>query len=199
MRNLIYIFICLFLSGCEPISIMSSVAGATAYLSYQHSKAGGLRHRMSDYWLESKIESIWSDSKLDQPFLRVIVVKGIPVIFGASTSKEKLEEAKSLAVMKSENIQCIADDDIQGGWNTDLEVNVKFKLMMNSKISSRNYTIKAIKNHVWVIGIAQNENEKQEVITRMESMDNVKSFKYYILISPDYLESGKVDVYPNND
>lgn len=183
----------LVLSGCSSIGIISVVTGASLYLGYQHSKAGGLEYRFRNFFLESSIERLWKSSELDEPFLKIVAVKNIPVIVGAATSAEGVEKAKAIAFAKSDNVQCLANTTI-GKWNKDLACSVRGKLIFDLNISARNYEILAIKKHVWIVGVAQSELEKKYVLTKMEMMSGVESFSHYIVVSSDALDSGYVEL-----
>ncbi len=182
----------LLLSGCAPALIISSVAGTGMYLGYQHSKVGGIQFRFKNFYLESTIQSVWAEAKLDEPFLDIVGVYGTPVIIGAATSKENLEKAKALVFMKSDNVQCLADGMKIGEWNRDLALKVRVKLMFNFNVSARNYYVAAMKNQVWVVGVTNSQEEKREVIQAVRSMDGVEVFRHYIVVVNESCADGYV-------
>lgn len=157
--------------------------GATGvYLGYQHAKIGGIRDRFSNFFIEQNVKILWRESGIDEPFLDVIAIHHIPVIVGAATNKENLEKAKALAFMKSDNVQCIADDILLGNWNYDLAFAVKAKLFFNFHIASRNYYIMAMRKQVFIVGIATDNNEKAAIIDAVSSMNDVEKCVHYIIV-----------------
>ena len=192
MQIIILAIACMFLTGCSPFLAISGLVGTSVFLGYQHSKAGGIRHTVQDFFKESEVIGAWKNAKIDQPFLKAYSIKGIVVLVGAVTSKEKLEEIKAITSSHTENLHCIVRTTITGGWNNDLVFSLKMKLISNTKISARNYHIDAMQNHIWLVGIAQTQEEKNEVIKQLELFDGIVSFEHFIVVSPDTLSNGYV-------
>lgn len=170
------------LGGCAEYVAAGGLGAATVYLGYQHSKVGGIKHRFTNFYLESAIKSLWAEAKLDEPFLDVIAVYGVPVIVGAALSKDNLEKAKALAFMKADNVQCLANDIKPGSWNVDLALSVRAKMLIDFDIASRNYHVMAIKKQVFVVGIAEDEAEKKAVLNKLAKMDGIQILRHYIIV-----------------
>lgn len=183
LKRIFVLFLSLFLSGCFLEVGVASVAGTGLYLGYKHSQSGGLKSGFKNFWTESMSIGVLKQAKLNEPFLKVVSVNGIPVIIGAATSQSAIFKVKSLLHSKFENVESLANTNI-GYWNKDLAISVAFKLMLDFYIATRNYEIYAIKNHVWIVGTAQSEYEKQVVLKKLETMNGVDSFSYYIVVAP---------------
>ena len=171
----------LFLPACTHIVFLGGMTSAGLFMGYKHSKAGGMKECFNNAHVEKQANNLWKEANLDEPCLDVVSVQGIPVIIGAAGSNEGLEKAKSSLYAKFEKVQCLANMQI-GYWNTSLALRIKLKLMFDWDISSRNYIIRAIKKHVWIVGVADNIQEKEKVIVKVESMDGVASVSHFILL-----------------
>jgi len=172
----------LVLAGCGEYIAIAGITAGSAYLGYQHSKYGGLQYRFTNFYVEANIHALWKEAKIDEPFLDVVAVYGIPVVIGAALNKESLEKAKALAFMKSDKIYSLVEGVKPGAWNTNLAVKIKTKLIFDLDISARNYYVAAIKDQLFIVGVAESEYEKRALIDRVTNMDGVKVLKHHIIV-----------------
>jgi len=172
--------------------LITGAAGAVTYLVYEQTKSGGIGGQTADFFVQSKVERLWKEMGINEPMLKVFGVKGVPVLVGAATCAANLESAKAIAVMQYGQVETLADSTIKSGWNHELAKKISRVLVFDGKISSRNYEIVAIKNRVWIVGVAQSAEEKQYVFEKIQAFEGVGSVVGYIKVAPDTPDSGSV-------
>lgn len=177
-----------FLSGCLP-AIIAGTAATAGVVGYHASKTGSFKAQFRNLYLEGCIHGIWEESELDEPFLDVVCVHGVPVIFGAATSKAGLEKARALAFIKADDVVVLADGVQMGSWNTGLACKIKTRLIM-SEIRARNYYVAAIRNIVWVLGVAATNAEKKQVLEIVSGMNGVETVRHHIIIVDEHNNDG---------
>lgn len=121
---------------------------------------------------------------MDEPFLVIISVFGTPVIIGAATNSINLEKTEALLRMSFKDVQNLANVTI-GNWNYVLMNQICLQMFFSLNISSSNYHVYAIKKHVWIVGVAKTNFEKEQIIKMLKENPKVQSFSHYIVVSPN--------------
>ena len=79
----------------------------------------------------------------------------------------------------------IADSDL-GDFASDtwISTNLKSKLLFDSKIASINYSVETVRGVVYLIGVAQSQEELDRVTNHARSLEYVKKVVSYVKIKP---------------
>ena len=176
----------LLLSGCAfPIGM---AAGAAATAGVAASKEGGLKSAVSDTAIKAKINDKWFKRDVDMfAKLGLTVENGRVLITGIVQKPEERVEAVRLAwevkgVKQLINEIQIGEPKTFGTFANDnwISGQLRTRLVLDPDIQSINYTIDTVKGIVYLMGVAQNQDELERVVRVARRIKGVKQVVSYV-------------------
>lgn len=174
----------LVLAGCAPIGLAAS-AGATAGVA--SAQDGGIRGAITDNTIRLQIIDFWfkKDLKMFQQ-LSVTVKEGRALLTGVLPTADMRVEAVRLAWQADGIRQVINEITVNesGEWSapvTDrwISSSIKTQIILDKNVQSVNYNIETANGVVYVMGVAQDEQELERVLNYARNMRNVKKVVNY--------------------
>ncbi len=176
----------LLLSGCAFPLGMAVGAGAAAGVA--SSKEGGLKSAVSDTAIKAKINDKWFKHDVDMfSKLGLTVENGRVLITGVVQRPEERVQAVKLAWEVKGVKQLI--NEIQIGepktFTTFANDNwisgqLRTRLVLDPDIQSINYTIDTVKGIVYLMGVAQSQDELERVVRVARRIKGVKQVVSYV-------------------
>ena len=180
---------CVFVSACDPISLFLVPTAVVVCAEVDERRLGGVA---SDAGLRTKINYVWLTQEprlIDQVSLSVI--EGRVVLTGTVETLELKQRAVSLT-HKISGVKEIKDemrvgpgesfrDYSRDSWIT---TNLKTTLLFDSRIFSRNYTIRSVNRTIYLMGIAQNQQELDWVLEHAKGISGVKRVVSHVRVKP---------------
>ena len=177
----------LALSGCVGAVIGAGATAGTAAMEER-----GIKGAASDTVVRTRINGLWSSK--DERMWRKInlqVYDGRVLLTGLVDTPEMRDEAVRLAwqaegVKEVINEIQIAESGGLGEFTRDswIAAELKAKLLFDSKIASINYSIEVSAGAVYLIGLAQSQEELDRVTNHARSLEYVKKVVSYVKIKP---------------
>jgi len=176
MKFLKIIFFSLFLTSCVG-NVVTSVFGIGVNINLDPRSPGlYLDDKVSETLITKKI--VAHDYKL--VFLNVKVIDGTAILSGrVEKAEDKLKITKfaweTAGVKAVKNDIIIADETsfTQRAKDIFISSQLSVALLMNKKISSRNYNLETINGKVYIYGMAKNTEELDEVIKEAKLIPEV--------------------------
>jgi osmotically-inducible protein OsmY len=176
MKFLKIIFVSLFLTSCVG-NVATSVFGIGVNINLDPRSPGlYLDDKVSETLITKKI--VAHDYKL--VFLNVKVIDGTAILSGrVEKAEDKLKITKfaweTAGVKAVKNDIIIADETsfTQRAKDIFISSQLSAALLMNKKISSRNYNLETINGKVYIYGMAKNTEELDEVIKEAKLIPEV--------------------------
>lgn len=166
----------LALSSCTVFTAVTEERGVSGALS-----DSDIRLKINGAFMEIKDDSV-NDIEMaiyDGTVLLVGIVKDQAIKDAAYNSVQKIEGVKKII----NNIQ-VGKEDV-GDYMKDSLIAYKLKtvLFADVRVLSQNYQIKVIDKVVYILGVAQNKAELDEVIKHAEGLSSVRSVVSYVEIA----------------
>jgi osmotically-inducible protein OsmY len=184
----------LALAACSPAGLAVG-AGATAGVAgFQERGLGGaiedsrIRIQINDLWLKED-EVLYRKAGLQVQNGRVLVT-------GVMPSKEMRAKAIELAWQADGVKEVINEVQIGDGsfgeytQDTWISTQLKADLLLDAEVSSINYSIQTVNGVVYIIGIAQSEQELERVLNHARGLANVRKVVSYVRIKTEPREPG---------
>ena len=207
----IFILACLFgISACSaPALMFTGVSGSGAALTRQKSVGSSIDD--TSIWTKIKAEFLKHHKEIPgiMTNISVEVLEGRVLLTGkvgtpderiqilrmAWDQKGVIEVINEIKVPEQETKtsfkQYITDSWITG--------QVRSKLIANHDIHSMNYNIETLNGIVYILGIASNDNELQQVVSTAESVAKVEKVIAYVRVVDKKKESIKTSEQPIED
>ncbi len=175
-------------SGCTPISVGAAV-GSTAGVAA--AREGGLKSSLEDTRIRAKINDLWFQKDFDM-FRKVnlTVDQGRVLLTGVVQKPEHRVEAVRLAWQPAGVRQVINEikvDNSDGikGWARDNWISGRLRaaILFDKSIQSVNYSIDTVQAIVYLMGIAQNQQELDTVISHARTIPYVKQVVSYVKLA----------------
>ncbi len=189
----------LSLSGCVPVL----VAGAGVATVTSAAKEKGISGGLSDTQISVSIKKkVYEKDQDIHRRIGVNVQNGEVLLTGSLPTSELIDDIEQIAwgtpgVKKVINQIGISNDDsfglTQGTIDSWITTQIKSSLTFTSDIKSINYSIKTVSGIVYVMGVAQSQEELDKVLTTARNTRGVKKVLSYVKIkeSPVDVPSGK--------
>ena len=135
-----------------------------------------------DILIKTRLEEAFFSTNYDDIFskIKIIVFEGKVLLVGTVKSNESKETANSLA-WKIPNVEEVANYIIVGKENvidylkdTRISLEFKAKLLTDRDISEVNYSSTTENRVLYIIGVSQNEEELEKVLSHGSSIAGVK-------------------------
>jgi osmotically-inducible protein OsmY len=182
-----------FLSGCVVVAAGGAVAGVSA--ARQERSVG---NALDDVSIRTKL-----DARLAQEstglFLRVstTVIEGRVLLAGRVATPEARLDATRIAwsvegVRRVDNDLEVADT---GGWldgpaDFIMRVRLATVLLADKDIKDVNYTTDVVHGVVYLMGVAQDQEEVDKVIAHAQKLNGVKRVENYVVLKNDPIRYG---------
>ena len=175
----------LMLSGCALGVAAGAVAGASA------AQEGGISRAVSDAKIQAEINDLWFRSNVDMfRKLDLTVTQGRVLITGVVQDPENRVEAvrlawKPLGVSQVINEIAIAESGgiVVAAKDTWIITRLRAAITIDENITSLNYSIDAVHGTIYLMGVAQDQEELNRVIAHGQTIDGVNRVVSYVKLS----------------
>ena len=187
------------LAACSPAGVAVG-AGATAGVAgFQERGFGGaiedsrIRIQINDLWLKED-EVLYRKAGLQVQNRRVLVTGVMP---SEEMRAKTIELAWQADGVKEVINEVQIGDGSFGDYTQDTWISTQLKadLLLDAEVSSINYSIQTVRGVVYIIGIAQSDQELQRVLNHARGLANVRKVVSYVQVKteprePDLQETG---------
>lgn len=190
MRNIFSIIISLnallVLQGCVPAAIV----GGTAALGTTLAEDRSVGQVFSDTEIRTRINAKWlsHDQKLNE-MIELQVREGRVLLTGAVDNAMRQIDAVRLAwevpgVKEVIDETKVGSDYSLGSYAKDtwLTTKVKTELLFQENVQSLNYNVKTVDGTVYLLGIAQNQDEINTAVTKASGVGGVNKVVSYMRV-----------------
>ena len=178
------------LSACSPVGTAvgdAATAGTTASQERPISKA------VSDATIRTEINYKWG--KHDLALYRKVslsVIEGRVVLTGSVINPQTRIDAARLAWQANGVKEVINEIQVENwsgvmdrGRDEWIQAKIKSRLLLDSGVMSINYTVDCVNGTVYLMGIAQNQDELDRVINHVRDTAYVRSVVSYVRLKDD--------------
>ena len=179
------------LTACDPLT--ATVAGAGGAVGVGSSEERGVEGAIDDTKIRTAINSLWIDK--DFTLFREVTLtvnEGRVLLTGSVEKPETRIDAVRLAWQAAgvrqviDEIQ-VTDDagivsSLQDGW---IQNRLRTELLFDGQVKSINYTEDVENGIVYLMGIAQNQDELDRVIATARDISGVKKVVNHVLLKTD--------------
>jgi osmotically-inducible protein OsmY len=184
-------------AGCTPVGVATGV-GATAGIAA--AKEGGLKQSLRDAQISATINDLWFKYSVEAfRKLNLTVEQGRVLVTGVVQDPEQRVEAIRLAwqapyVKQVINEVQVADSDGIKGFVRDTWITTQIRsgILLDREVSSVNYTIDTVQGVVYLMGVAQNQEELNRVIERARSTKHVVQVVSYVKMLGEPIDTAPV-------
>lgn len=167
------------LAGCSPPQVILA-AGTTAGLAVAEERSVG--EQMSDASIKLRLNALWLEEMPDRYMdLGATVVERRVLVTGTVPTPEDRVEAIRLAwavdgVRSVVNRVEVADSDGLGGFLRDswISAQIESRLTFDTAVFSVNYTVDTVRGTVYLMGIAQDAEERRRVVGHARQVPYVR-------------------------
>ncbi len=177
------------LSGCAPIV----VAGGATAIGSSAMEERGIKGVLSDNSIRAQVNTKWfdHDPTLNES-VELSVREGRILLTGTLDTTQQQIDAVRLA-WQVEGVREVIDETKVGkgsgvkGYASDTWVTTKLKasLLFEEDIYSNNYSLKTVEGTVYLIGIAQDQEELDRVIDIVRNSKGVKEVVNYVRLKSE--------------
>ncbi|MEN8236366.1 MAG: BON domain-containing protein [Pseudomonadota bacterium] len=173
-----------FLQGCAPVAVF----GGASTVGMSATEERGLRGVIDDAAIKAEVNALWFDfDPVLSESVELSVREGRVLLTGAVDTPQRQIDAVRL-VWKVEGVKEVIDEMLVGdgagigGYVGDTWVTTKLKaeLLFEPEVRSSNYNIKTYAGKVYLIGIAQDQQELDRVLEIASRVDGVKEVVNYM-------------------
>ena len=178
------------LGACSPIAL---TAGAGAATTVAASEARGLGGTTEDWGTRIAVNDLWFKHD-EEMHLRVDlqIYEGRLLLTGLVPREDMRTDAVRLA-WQPENVKEVINEIKIGGsrapdvYATDkfVTTQLKAKLLLTKGISSINYSLTTIEGTVYLLGVAQSQEELDRVFSVVRNQANVQDVVSHVLLRDD--------------
>lgn len=175
----------LMLAGCNPLLFGTAAMTTTGAVLSQERTVGSA---IDDVSIKSKVSSAFLQHDVDNLFgaVNIQVSEGRVLLTGYVPSEEKRLEAGKLTweqtgvkeVINELNVLPASDPELrdikENAKDSWITTQIKTKLLVDKHIHSMNYSVETVNQVVYLMGIAQNQDELDMVVRIAGSVKNVK-------------------------
>ena len=191
----------LLLSGCVGAAI-----GAGAALGVSAAKEGGLRSSVTDEAIRVKISDLWFKKSTDIfRKLNLTVDQGRVLVTGVVPNPEDRVEAIRLAwqpkgVKQVINEVRVGNSDSFGTFAQDTWIagQLRTRLTFEKYVQSINYSLEVVQGTVYLMGVAQDQQELDRVVSISRRIKGVKEVISYVKLAGISPEIGATQVDGNS-
>lgn len=181
------------IAGCAETIIGAGATGAVAA-----SQERGLGGAVGDTQIRTAINFLWFEENTEMYHqLNLNVHEGRVMITGVVAKQEWKEEAIKRA-WRAKGVKEVIDEIIvdpkgtSGTYARDswIATQLKTKLLFDKNIYSINYSVEVVRGNVYLLGVAQDGNERDLVLNNARSVEYVRRVVSYVLLKDDPRRTG---------
>lgn len=180
-----------FVAACDPIT--ATVVGSGAAVGVGAAEERGLEGAIDDTKIRAEISNLWFQQNFDMfRDVTLSVSEGRVMLTGSVAKPETRIDAVRLAWQAAGVRQVIDEIQVtdQSGfldYSRDVLIanNLRTRLMFDEHVKNVNYTVDVVNGVVYVMGIAQNQDELDRVIAHARDISNVKRVVSHVLLKDD--------------
>jgi len=171
------VFISLFNVSCTQVMLSGVASGGIILVQERTAEQAAI-----DIIIKTKIEETYFSTNYDDIFskIKVIVFEGKVLLVGTVKNNEFRKTAESI-VRKIENVNEVANYIVVGKENVidylkDTRISLEFKarLLADEDVSEVNYSSTTENRIIYIIGVSQNNQELEKVLSHASSVPGVK-------------------------
>lgn len=173
-----------FLQGCAPVAVF----GGASTLGMSATEERGIGGIIDDAAIKAEVNANWWDfDPVLSESVEISVREGRVLLTGAVDTPQRQIDAVRL-VWKVEGVKEVIDEMLVGdgagigGYAGDSWTTTKLKaeLLFEPEVRSSNYNVKTYAGKVYLIGIAQDQQELDRVLEIASHLDGVKEVVNYM-------------------
>jgi osmotically-inducible protein OsmY len=178
----------LLLTGC---TVPGAVVGGAATAGVAASQERGFQQGVSDTWIETQVSQLLFEKQVDELFraVNVTVHEGRVLLTGAVKSPDLMVEAVRLS-WKVEGVREVINElRVEGATglvqdSKDLWINTQLRtrLTFAKDIAAINYSIETVNGVVYLMGIAQSQDELARVEEHARNIAGVQKVVSYVRV-----------------
>jgi osmotically-inducible protein OsmY len=178
-------------AACDPVTL--TVVGAGGAVGMGASEERGLEGAIDDTKIRADINQLWAANNFDT-FRQVsmTITEGRVLLTGSVEKPETRVDAVRLAWQASGVRQVIDEiqvtdesgvmDYLRDSWIAD---KLRTQLLFDGKVRNVNYTVDVVNGVVYLMGIAQDQDELDRVIAYARDISDVKKVVSHVLLKTD--------------
>ena len=177
------------MSSCAAPLVVGGVVAGVGGAAYLAHSDRGVTGAASDLQIKGEIQHLWFGSKKQDVLknLSLTVESGKALISGALQNPEDHIEAIRLA-WEAQHVKEVIDEIKVGkpqdfadyALDTWITAQAKNSIMWEKNVNSANYNITTINKTVYVMGIAESQNELDRVLAQVRHVKDVKNVVSYV-------------------
>jgi osmotically-inducible protein OsmY len=181
------------IAGCAETIIGAGATGAVAA-----SQERGLGGAVGDTQIRTAINYLWFEENAEMYHqLNLNVHEGRVMITGVVAKQEWKDEAVKRA-WRAKGVKEVIDEIVvdpkgtSGTYARDswISTQLKTKLLFDKNIYSINYSMEVVRGNVYLLGVAQDGNERDLVLNNARSVEYVRRVVSYVLLKDDPRRTG---------
>ncbi len=180
----------LAVTACDPVTLGVGAAGAVGMGAAEER---GLESAVDDTKIRAAINALWLDHSVSlYRQITLTVTEGRVLLTGSVEQSETRIEAVKLAWQAAGVRQVIDEIQVtdQSGFTSGVQDawianKLRTKLMFDGNVKSINYTVDVENGIVYLMGIAQNQDELDRVIATARDVSDVKKVVNHVLLKSD--------------
>lgn len=178
------------LSACEPIGM---AVGAGATVGTAAAEERGVGGAVDDVKIRAEINDLWFRHDVDMyGDVGLTVNEGRVLLTGKVKKPEHRVDAVRLAWQAPGVRQVIDEIEVTdqssfSDYATDVRIstNLKTRLLFDKQISNINYTVDVVNASVYLMGVAQNQDELDRVIAHARDISGVRRVVSHVVLKDD--------------
>ncbi len=199
MRYALCILLCgLILQGCSPLG---AAAGIGSKIGVASAEERGLSGNIKDTQIDAEIQHLWFQHNLEMfSNLSIVVYDKRVLLTGTVTTGQQRLDAVRLAWKVEEVREVIneihvgAPPGIQQSAKDTLIVNqLEAELLFDGDVRTINYQFNVHEGVVYMIGVAQNQQELEAVVDTARNIANVQKVISHVQVKPAVQQSMEVE------
>ena len=179
-----------FLAGCSPFDLALG-GGATAGVAASEER--GVDGSLSDARIGTQISAEWAHKNSNTFIaLGLSVYEGRVLITGVLKTQQDVDDAIKIAwgvggVREVINEIIIDPSGVTGTFGSDtfIVAQLKAKLLIDKDVSAVNYSVDAVRGIVYLMGVAQSQDELDRVIGYARNIRYVQKVVNHVLLKDD--------------
>jgi len=178
----------ILLAGC-----VTAAVGAGATVGVAAAEERGVGGAATDTKIRATINALWMDRDIEMwRKLGLNVMEGRVLLTGKVDKPEQHEEAVRLA-WRAESVKEVIDEikvtsagDI-GNYARDVQISteLKSKLLLDKHVLSINYAVTTVDQVIYLLGIAQDQEERERVNNYARALPYVKKVVNHVILKDD--------------
>lgn len=194
---LILSFSALFTSACTTLGMATGAAAVTGVSAAQE---GGLSRAYTDTKIKVLVNEAWFNYDVEAfQKLSTTINHGRVLVTGVVQKPEQRVEAIRLVwlvpgVTQVMNEIRVAESEGVTGFVKDTWITTRLRgaLTLDRKVQSINYSIDTVQGIVYLMGVAQNQAELNQVIETARTISGVKQVVSYVKLAGEPLQNDKI-------